>query len=76
MLYLMIYLAIGGLFMLGLTIGSVDLQKWIQKTYKETKCDDSFSKMTAGYCSALALIICWLPVVIGGIAIRIHDKFN
>ncbi len=64
MLYLFIYLAIGGLILSGMLIGTCD-KIFTKKTIKDIESGfDDVERIIFGFIMALMLIICWLPVVI------------
>ena len=64
MLYLFIYLAIGGFILSGMLIGKCDTI-FTKKTIKDIESGfDDVERIIFGFIMALMLIICWLPVVI------------
>ena len=74
MLYLFIYLAIGGLSLAGMLIGRCD-KIFTKKTIKDIESGfDDVERIIFGFVMALMLIIGWLPIIIFAIFKAIRNR--
>ena len=74
MLYLFIYLAIGGLALAGMLIGRCD-KIFTKKTIKDIESGfDDIERIIFGFIMALMLIIGWLPIIIFAIFKAIRNR--
>ena len=76
MLVLFIYLAIGGFLTSWFVISSEDMHKEIPRIFKRNNLDESIERGTCGFIAALALILVWLPFLIGAIILRIYYRYH
>lgn len=71
-----IYLAIGGFLVSWFVIASNEMHREIPRIFRKNGLGDSFGHGVSGFTATLALILVWLPFLIGAIILKIYYHYH